>query len=121
MYFGATTDLSTLSCPEIIKKYNNLKLLSTPEGGRSKTHQKEAADRLKVVQPFFDSCVNTGSPLAHPDQDVAAINQKIADDGQYPALSSTAMPGGGFSISPVTVGLLVVAGLAGVWFLTRSK
>jgi hypothetical protein len=67
-------------CSELQAKHNNWLRLSTPRGGRSKTHQKEAKIAAKKIKVQLDACLQDASGVA------------IIDEAQEPAAPGAIWP-----------------------------
>lgn len=78
----------TVSCAEAAAKYAKWARLATPAGGRSKSHQKEAAKAAAKWKIQVDTC--QGVLIEADKQDTAAteidpVDSTLVETGQLPA------------------------------------
>lgn len=86
-------EIKAKPCADVISRYEQLLVLSTPAGGRSKSHQKEAAAAAAKYKPFYDSCKQYGMTVPPVVQPVPGVTPIPAPGpGTDTAIPATAFP-----------------------------
>jgi hypothetical protein len=118
-------DPASMSCDEIIKGYEKNLLLGSPEGGRSKNHQKQHRKRAKKLEPFYNDCV-TGVASKTAQQQQLEVQQAVDmvydQYGQQPMSMAYQRPVSAPMPSTwIVLTLGVGAALAVVYFMTKRR
>lgn len=117
LYGGNQLGAEPVSCAEQQAKLAKWTLLSTPEGGRSKEHQKEAKAALPRLQNELNTCL--AQQQTDRIEQAASIQQQI-QYGAPPIVGGGGIAGGNNQWM-LWVGLGVAGIVATAWFLSKRR